>query len=114
MFNLILSLLFGVGQVVAGVLLVRFGLGKGRWRRPSIYLAMLFGIWLATSGLAELLVSGMEMWRHLFGGPGTATFALWRGRGDGALLAMTIVVLIAALARPVVMRVSDRVRSVRG
>ncbi|MBF6589779.1 MAG: hypothetical protein IVW57_04515 [Ktedonobacterales bacterium] len=105
MVSLVLSLLFGIGQVVAGVLLTRHGLLAGRWRRASIFLAMLFGVWFATSGLAELLVSGMEASRQLFGTPGHATFALWRGRADRMLVLVTGGALIAALLYPALVRV---------
>jgi hypothetical protein len=102
--NLALSLLFGAGQVIAGVLLVRYGARESRWRRASVFLAMLFGVWLATSGLAEVLVSGMESARQLFGGPSAATFALWRSWADRALLYVSVGVLLLAVACPVLLR----------
>src|SRR5579862_6715883 len=80
MLSLMLSLLFGAGQVVVGVLLVGYGLRAGRWRRLSLYVALLFGVWCVTSGLAELLVSGMETARHVVGRPSVSAFALWRAR----------------------------------
>jgi hypothetical protein len=102
--NLILSLLFGIGQVIAGVLLVRYGAREGRWRRARVFLMLLFGVWFATSGLAELVVSGMETARQLIGAPSAASFALWRERADRTLLYITIAVLVAAVAHPLLTR----------
>ena len=108
MLSLMLSLLFGAGQVVAGALLTGYGARAGRWRRVSLYLALLFGVWCVASGLAELLVSGMETARHVVGQPSVSVFTLWRARADTMLLVVTLVAVGAALAHPLVRRMTDR------
>lgn len=98
--NLALSLLFGVGQIVVGVLLVRHG--WTRWRRGGVFVMMLAGAWFVCSGVIELFVSGMEALQRISGVPDHSTFSLWRGRADrtlavatGALLLLGIVVLLS-------------------
>lgn len=87
--NLILSLIFGVGQLVIGVGLVVYSVRGGRWRRWRIMLAALIGAWLAVSGAMELFVSGMESSERLTGAPGAVFFALWRDRADTLLFSVT-------------------------
>ena len=65
---------------------------------------LLIALWFVCSGLAELLVSGMEASRRLWGTPGAATFALWRARADAALLWATIILALALVAYPLVQR----------
>lgn len=69
-----------------------------------MFVLLLIALWFVCSGLAELLVSGMEASRRLWGAPGTATFALWRGRADAALLSATILLALALLAFPILQR----------
>lgn len=65
---------------------------------------LLVALWFICSGLAELLVSGMEASRRLNGTPGAATFALWRSRADAALLWATIILVLALLVYPLLQR----------
>lgn len=65
---------------------------------------LLIALWFVCSGLAELLVSGMEAARRLWGTPDAATFALWRGRADAALLWATILLVLALLTYPLLQR----------
>ncbi|MGZ3581807.1 MAG: hypothetical protein ACXWQR_07270 [Ktedonobacterales bacterium] len=65
---------------------------------------LLIALWFICSGLAELLVSGMEASRRLWGTPDAATFALWRGRADAALLWATIILALALIAYPLLQR----------
>ncbi|HEX6819913.1 MAG TPA: hypothetical protein VF120_16170 [Ktedonobacterales bacterium] len=97
MLKLIGSLLFGAGQVGIGAYLVVHGLQKNRWRRLGVVIAMLAGAWFITSGLAELLVSGMETAQRLGHGPTAAVFAQWRARADTLLFVVTLVLLAVGL-----------------
>ncbi len=91
--SLFLSLLFGVGQIVVGAALVLSAASRQRWRRPGIFVASLAGAWFVCSGIAELIVSGMETLRAYTGAPSTAIFTLWRGRADMALTIATVVLV---------------------
>ncbi len=96
--NLILSLIFGVGQLVIGVALVVYSALGGRWRRWRLFLAGLVGAWLAVSGVTELFVSGMESSQRLTGAPEMAFFVLWRGRADILLFSVTGLLAVLGLA----------------
>lgn len=65
---------------------------------------LLIALWFVCSGLAELLVSGMEASRLLRETPDAATFALWRGRADAALLWATILLALALVVYPLLQR----------
>ena len=96
--NLVLSLIFGVGQIVVGGALVGYGVTGGRWRRWRVALAAFIGAWFVASGGAELLVSGMEVAQRLTGAPTPAVFAAWRGHADAALFAVTAALALGGLA----------------
>lgn len=94
--SLALSLLFGVGQIVVGSLLVAHG--RKRWHRAGVFLLMLAGAWFVCSGAIELFVSGMESLQRISGVPDHATFSLWRGRADTVLVVATgLILLIGAV-----------------
>lgn len=94
--NLVLSLLFGVGQIVVGSLLVSHG--RRGWRRAGNFVLMLVGAWFVCSGAIELFVSGMETLQRVSGVPDPAMFSLWRGRADTVLaIATGVILLIGAL-----------------
>ena len=82
---------------VGGALAV-YGGGGARRRRWRIALAAFIGAWFFASGSAELLVSGMEVAQRLTGAPNPVSFALWRGRADTALYAVTAALALAGLA----------------
>lgn len=104
--NLALSLLFGVGQVVAGSLLVAHG--RKRWRRAGVFLLMLAGAWFVCSGAIELFVSGMESMQRISGTPDRATFSLWRGRADTVLAVATGLILLVGVIAALSGRLSWR------
>jgi hypothetical protein len=106
MINLVLSLVFGLGQIVVGAVLVVHG--WNRWRRVGVFLLMLAGAWFVCSGMIELFVSGMESLQHISGMPNEATFHLWRGRADTALAVATGVIVAAGLVAGVSGRLSWR------
>lgn len=95
--NFMLSLVFGVGQILVGGWLawhVAHG-GLGRWRQA---LLVAVGLWFVVSGCAELFVSGMETSLRLTGAPTAAAIALWRGRADSTLFVATAALVVGAVA----------------
>jgi hypothetical protein len=102
--SLIGSLIFAVGQLVVGGLLVAFGVGERRWRRAGVFVAMLAGAWFVWSGATELFVSGMEVAQLAVHAPSPAAFALWRGRADTLLLLVTIALAFIGLAYAIASR----------
>lgn len=94
--NLAFSLLFGLGQLVIGLLFVLRILGRGLWQAPKWFLLLVIAAWFAMSGIVELFVSGMEVAHAVTGRPSARDFTIWRGRAD-TTLAIYSVVLLAAL-----------------
>jgi hypothetical protein len=92
--NLVLSLIFAVGQIVAGVFVARRVVGGNAWQRPSMPLLLALSCWFVASGACELFVSGMETAHVLGGTPSLATFANWRARADDALLAVSVALVV--------------------
>lgn len=106
--NLVLSLVFGLGQVVVGAWLAWYPLTpahRGNWR---IAILLFAGLWLILSGTIELFVSGMETSQRLAGSPSMASFSLLCGRADGALFAATALLAVGALVYPLALRWRDR------
>ena len=68
------------------------------------YFLLLIAAWFVCSGLAELIVSGMETWRQLWGTPSAVSFALWRGRVDLALVAASALLLLGLIIYPLLRR----------
>ena len=96
--NVVLSLLFGAGQlIVGGAVAIRL-IARSAWRRLNHFVLLLIALWFVASGVTELFVSGMEALRNLRGAPDAAVFALWRGRADMALLAVSGMLVVALLA----------------
>jgi hypothetical protein len=117
--NLILSLVFGVGQIVVGGGLAWYGLAPARWRQWRAVLAGAAGVWFFVSGVCELIVSGMELSRELGGGPSAAVFAQTRALADGGLFAATGALAVGLVAYFIaralmVRRAPGRVESERG
>lgn len=102
--SLALSLLFGVAQVGIGGAFVWYLLRRGRWRPVRGYVLLLIAAWFVCSGAAELVVSGMETAHRLWGAPSLATFALWRGRADLALLVASGLLVLCLIAYPLLRR----------
>ncbi len=117
--NLILSLVFGAGQIVVGGGLAWYGLAPARWRQWRAILAGAVGMWFFVSGISELIVSGMELSQRLGDGPSVAVFAQTRGLADGALFTATGVLavgLVVYFIATAIMRRREqgRVESERG
>lgn len=103
--NLVLSLVFGFGQIAVGALVARRILAGGAWRRPSALLLLAVSCWFVASGACEIFVSGMEAARALGGVPSPATFGLWRARADDALLGVSVALLVLFAGSCAVLRV---------
>lgn len=106
--NLVLSLVFGLGQLAIGGWLAWYSLARTRRGQWRIAILLFAGLWLMVSGAIELFVSGMETSQRLAGSPNMATFTMLRGRADGVLFAVTAVLLIGALAYPLALRWRER------
>ncbi|WIG57347.1 MAG: hypothetical protein OJF49_000091 [Ktedonobacterales bacterium] len=96
--NLILSLLFGFGQLIIGGILA---LRMRRWHTFRIFVLFIVSLWFVGSGTTEIIVSGMETCQRLIGTPDASTFTLWRGRADAALLAFTVALSIFLCTHPI-------------
>lgn len=102
--NLILSLVFGVGQVVVGGWLALYPLAHGRFWRWRQGLMVFVGSWFVVSGIVELIVSGMETSQRLTGAPGAAVFTVWRGRADTTLFVASAILACGVLVYPLALR----------
>ncbi|HEX9037184.1 MAG TPA: hypothetical protein VF808_09370 [Ktedonobacterales bacterium] len=96
--NLIASLLFGVGQIVAGGALAWIELSPRKWRLWRAVVAGAAGLWFFVSGVCELLVSGIEARRAVTGGPRIALFTSVRAAADTALFAWTVALAVGLVA----------------
>lgn len=102
--NLILSLVFGAGQIVVGAWLAIYPLARGQFWRWRQGLMVFVGLWFVVSGVVELIVSGMETSQRLTGAPDAALFALWRGRADTALFVVSTILACGVLVYPLALR----------
>lgn len=106
--NLILSLVFGVGQIVVGGGLAWYGLAPRRWRQWRAVLAGAVGLWFFVSGVCELIVSGLEVSQRLGGGPSAVEFAQARGLADDILFTATAALAVGLAAYFIAMAVMRR------
>lgn len=95
--DLAISLVFGAGQVAVGGALVWRGLRRGRWRRVAPFTMALIGLWLMCSGIAELIVSGLEATARGWHAPAPQTVSVVRQTADTGLLGAAVL-LAGALA----------------
>lgn len=93
--DLAISLVFGAGQVAVGGALAWRGLGHGRWRRAASFTMALIGLWVMCSGVAELIVSGLEAAAQGWHTPAAQTVAAVRHTADGGLLAAAVLLAVA-------------------
>jgi hypothetical protein len=110
--SLILSLIFGAAQLVLGAVVVARLLRGGRWRAAARFALLLICLWFVCSGLAELLVSGMEAMQRISGHPSAPAFALWRGRIDAGLLIATAALFVALCLYPLLRRLPSTPRAI--
>jgi hypothetical protein len=94
--DLALSLLFAVGQMVAGGVVTWLIGRSGAWRRGKYFLLALLALWFVASGITELIVSGAEVLHATRGYPGVAQFAAVRARADEFLVAVTVALVVIA------------------
>ncbi len=92
--SLAVSLVFGAGQCAVGAGFVAHELRGARWRRGLGYAAIIFGVWLACSGAAELVVSSSRLAAAWWSVPSPAALARVREVADATLLAVSIVLLV--------------------
>lgn len=105
--SLIISLLFGIGQVAGGAAVVWWLLARRRAGGPRTFVLLLIAAWFVCSGIAELFVSGMETAHLVSGQPASNAIATWRGRADAALLLVTLALMMALPVYVVVRRLSE-------
>jgi len=108
--NLILSLVFGMGQVAVGAWLAWHSLQSERRPRWRAALLIAVGLWFIVSGVIELFVSGMETSQRLTGVPAAGVFALWRSRADAALFALSAALALGLVAYALIYPLMKRVR----
>lgn len=93
--DLAISLIFGAGQVMVGGALAWRGMGQGRWRRAAPFAMALIGLWVVCSGVAELIVSGLQAaaqgW-HTFA---AQTVDAVRHTADAALFVTAVLLAVA-------------------
>ena len=85
-----MSILFGFAQVVAGGIVAGRMLGDRHPRNLRRLTVFLVAVWFVASGIAELIVSGLEASRALFHSPDAIQFTAWRARADLLLLLVSI------------------------
>ena len=102
--NLVLSLIFGAGQIVVGAWLAWHTLHSERRAQWRAAIPTFAGLWFVVSGVVELFVSGMESSLRLTGAPAPTVFALWRGRADMTLYVATAILALGALLYPLLAR----------
>ncbi|MFI5273064.1 MAG: hypothetical protein ACHQ4H_08545 [Ktedonobacterales bacterium] len=93
-----------MAQLVAGCGVATHLLRRDRWRALRGFVLLLIAAWFVCSGVAELIVSGMEAAHTLGGFPPVTTLALWRGRVDRALVVVTVVLALCLLVSPLLRR----------
>jgi hypothetical protein len=96
--NLLLSLLFGAGQLFVGAAFVYRIVARGQWRLPKWFLLLTIAGWFVASGAAELFVSGMEVTHNIAGKPSLPVFQLWRARADTTLAVVSIALVVVLAA----------------
>lgn len=102
--NLVLSLIFGAGQVVVGAVIARYSLAPVRRLEWRAALLSFVGLWFVLSGVIELFVSGMEASQRVNGAPSAATFALLRSQADATLFVASGLLAVGALLWPLAAR----------
>lgn len=93
--DLAISLVFGAGQVVVGSALAWRGLGHGRWRHAAPFVMALIGLWVVCSGVAELIVSGLEAIAQGWHTPTARAVAAVRQLADAGLLVVAGLLAVA-------------------
>lgn len=102
-FDLIGSLIFGVGSLVIGSLVARKSL-RG-WRQLKVLIRLLVALWFVGSGISELIVSGLESARGMTGAPSLATLNRWHAGADVFLLVWSIALVVALALWPLARQV---------
>lgn len=102
--TLLLSLIFGLGQLLVGGWLAWYTLTPARRSQWRLTVFLFVGLWFVVSGVIELFVSGMEASRALVGTPAEPTFALLRGRADVVLFVASALLGVGALTYPFLVR----------
>lgn len=108
--SLALSLIFGAGQIIVGGAVAYRLLTRSDWRQLNRFILLLIALWFVASGVTELFVSGMETSHVLHGVPSAADFAIWRGRADSALVAISAIlaaIVVIAIAMHQVRRLGQ-------
>lgn len=89
--SLIISGLFGFAQVVAGFALARRLAHGQQWMEQSHVLSAIAGVWLMTSGLAEIVVT----LANVIAGTNEGPVATIRSIADAILLIVTLLLILA-------------------
>jgi hypothetical protein len=106
--NLLISLAFGVGQIIVGVGMVIYSLRSGRWQQMAFFGLVVLGTLIGCSGLTELIVSGTELLAQTGSILTPATAAQIRGLADHTFAIASILVVLLAICYPAMMRLWRR------
>jgi hypothetical protein len=102
--NLLLSLLFGVGQIIVGTGMAIYTARQLRWHQFRFFAMAVLGAWIACSGITELIVSGSELLARQSSALSVAQAAQLRTAADQAFLAASIILLLVFAAFPLLAR----------
>ncbi|HEY7122444.1 MAG TPA: hypothetical protein VH540_00715 [Ktedonobacterales bacterium] len=106
--NLLISLAFGVGQIIIGAGMVVYTASKGRWHQLRFFGLAVLGAWIACSGITELIVSGAELLAQQSRALSVAQAAQMRAAADQAFLVASIILLLVLAAFPLLARLGAR------
>ena len=106
--NLLISLAFGVGQIIIGAGMAVYTARKGRWRQLRLFALAVLGAWIACSGITELIVSGAELLAQQSDALSVAQAAQMRAAADQAFLVASIILLLVFAAFPLLARLVTR------
>ena len=106
--NLLISLAFGLGQIIIGAGMATYTARKGRWRKLRLFGLAVLGAWIACSGVTELIVSGAELLAQQSRALSVAQAAQIRAVADQAFLVASIILLLVFAACPPLARLGTR------
>ena len=106
--NLLISLAFGLGQIIIGAGMAVYTARKGRWRKLRLFGLAVLGVWIACSGITELIVSGAALLAQQSRALSAAQAAQMRAAADQAFLVASIILPLVLAAFPLLARLAGK------